>query len=140
MTPSSDTNSVTMILPIRVDSPASTGIIRLRQGLCLGGKRQRLTAGEGRGGRLPEPPGEGSGQVRRIEVAGLVHGVEDRRALPQETRRISGPLDLPPGRGGDPGRTQGLPLGGTQGERFPPLPRRDLAAVTHRTTSRSNQP
>jgi hypothetical protein len=36
-----------------------------------------------------------SGQVRLIEVAGLINGVEDRYALLEERRRLAGAFDSP---------------------------------------------
>ena len=66
-------------------------------------------------GVCPNPLRERSGQVRLVEVAGLVHGVGNRRAFPEEICSMSGTLDLPPRRVSDPGRAQEMALRGAQG-------------------------
>jgi hypothetical protein len=65
--------------------------------------------------RLPNPLPERSGQVRLIEVAGLIYGIENRHSFAQEIRRMSGTFDLPPRRVGDAGRAQKMALSGSQG-------------------------
>jgi hypothetical protein len=56
---------------------------------CLGTARPKDLRG-----RVPDPLFERPGQVRLIEISGLVDGVGDRFAPLQEGRRLLGALDL----------------------------------------------
>ena len=66
--------------------------------------------------RLPDEAPQRSGQVRLVEIAGLVNGVADCYALLQEDRRISGALDLTHRTLCQPGRSQEMALCGAYGQ------------------------
>src|SRR6516164_4785374 len=77
---------------------------------CLVQKRQLLLRANDLSGCLSDQVFEGSSDMRLIEVAGFVNRVEDRGALLQEVRRMSGAFNLTNSAVGHTRRLQKMPL------------------------------